>query len=108
MDTGQSIQVSDLLGVVRRRGRLIVATAGAVILAMYWIAMALPNQYTASSTILVEPQSIDEKLVTAGVRSSDLNERLGIMTAQILRRASASVSSMSDSIRAAEIEGADS
>jgi len=86
MNATEEVQIRDLLGVIRRRGKLIVGTAGAVILTMYWIAMALPNQYTASSTILVEPQSIDEKLVTAGVRSSDLNERLGIMTAQILSR----------------------
>ena len=37
--------------------------------------------------ILVEPQSVDENLVNSGVRQSDLNERLGIMTAEMLSRA---------------------
>jgi uncharacterized protein involved in exopolysaccharide biosynthesis len=36
--------------------------------------------------ILVEPQSVDENLVNSGVRQSDLNERLGIMTAEMLSR----------------------
>ena len=86
MKASEEVQIRDLMGAVRRRGKLIFGTAGVVILAMYWIAMALPNQYTASATILVEPQSIDEKLITAGVRGSDLSERLGIMTAEILSR----------------------
>ncbi|MCS5638094.1 MAG: hypothetical protein NZ990_16360 [Myxococcota bacterium] len=55
-------------------------------LGMYWIAMALPNQYGSYATILVEPQAIDEALISAGVRESDLKERLGIMTAEILSR----------------------
>lgn len=87
MDVQQGIQLTDLVGIARRRGKLMVAVAGSVILAMYWLAMALPNQYTSYSTILVEPQAIDEKLVSAGVRESDLKERLGIMTSQILSRA---------------------
>ena len=87
MDLQQGIQLSDLVGMVRRRGRIVVAVAGLTILAMYWLAMALPNQYTSYATILVEPQAIDEKLVSAGVRESDLKERLGIMTSQILSRA---------------------
>jgi polysaccharide chain length determinant protein (PEP-CTERM system associated) len=49
--------------------------------------MALPNLYSSSSTILVEPQSVDDKLVDSGVAERDLNERLGLMTAEILSRA---------------------
>ena len=37
--------------------------------------------------ILVEPQSVDENLVESGVRKSDLNDRLSLMTAEILSRA---------------------
>ena len=59
---------------------------GVVVLAIYWIAMALPNRYSSYATILVEPQSIDDQLVRAGVREGDLVERLGIMTARILSR----------------------
>ena len=87
MDGQQGLQLSDLFGMVRRRGKLMAAVAGVVILTMYWIAMALPNQYSSYATILVEPQTIDKDLVRSGVRESDLKERLGIMTAQILSRA---------------------
>ena len=81
MDSQQGIQLSDLSGILRRRGKLMVSVAGLVALIAFWMAMALPNQYGSYATILVEPQSIDERLVQAGVRESDLTERLGIMTA---------------------------
>lgn len=86
MNVQQGAQMMDLLGMVRRRGKLIVGIAGAVLLAAYWVAMALPNSFSAHAAILVEPQSVDEGLVRSGVRESDLNQRLGIMTSQILAR----------------------
>jgi len=86
MNLEQGMQVTDLFGFARRRGKLIAVIAGVVILATFWICMALPNQYTSSAVILVEPQSVDEDLVNSGVRESDLNERLGLMTAEILSR----------------------
>jgi polysaccharide chain length determinant protein (PEP-CTERM system associated) len=86
MNDNQSIQLSDLVGVVRRRGKLMAIVAGAIILAVYWISMAIPNQYSSYATILVEPQVIDDQLVRSGVRDADLVERLGIMTARILSR----------------------
>ena len=86
MDSQQGIQISDLAGILRRRGKLMAAVAGLVVLVSFWIAMALPNQYGSYATILVEPQSVDDQLVRSGVRERDLTERLGIMTAQILSR----------------------
>lgn len=86
MNSEQGIQIADLFGIARRRGKLIATVSGVVILAVFWIAMALPNMYTSSAVILVEPQSVDEKLVDSGVRESKLNERLGLMTAEILSR----------------------
>ncbi len=82
----QSIQLPDLFGIARRRGKVIAIVAGAVILVTFWIAMALPNLYTSYAVILVEPQSVDENLVDSGVREADLSERLGLMTAEILSR----------------------
>ena len=55
-------------------------------LGAYWLAMALPNEYSSYATVLVEPQAVSPQLVKAGVSSSDLNERLHLMTAQILSR----------------------
>ncbi|MHA7837691.1 MAG: hypothetical protein ACX98W_09555 [bacterium] len=86
MNTDQGFQLSDIFGIARRRGKLVAVVAGVVILATFWIAMALPNLYMSYATILVEPQSIDEALVDSGVRESDLNMRLGLMTAEILSR----------------------
>ncbi len=83
----QSIQIPDLFGILRRRGKLIAIVAGVVILVTFWIAMALPNLYTSYAVILVEPQSVDENLVDSGVREAALSERLGLMTAEILSRA---------------------
>jgi polysaccharide chain length determinant protein (PEP-CTERM system associated) len=74
------------MGIVRRRGRASVIVAGIVLLATYWLAMALPNEYESYATVLVEPQSVSPELVQAGVAESDLNERLHLMTAQILSR----------------------
>jgi len=62
------------------------ACALVLILAAYWLAMALPNVYTSYATVLVEPQAVDPELVKAGVADSDLNRRLHLMTAEILSR----------------------
>lgn len=87
MNLDQGNQIIDFFGLARRRGKLIAMIAGGVILVTFWVVMALPNLYTSSAMILVEPQSVDEELVNSGVRQSDLNERLGLMTAEILSRA---------------------
>jgi polysaccharide chain length determinant protein (PEP-CTERM system associated) len=86
MNVDGGFQLGDLKGLVRRRGKAAAFTALLVVLAAYWVAMALPNVYTSYATVLVEPQSVDEELVRAGVQASDINERLHIMSAQILAR----------------------
>jgi len=86
MNLEPGLQLSDLKGMVSRRAPLAVAVAVGVVLFVYWLAMALPNQYTASSVLLVEPQAVNERLVEAGVEESDLNRRLNLMTAEILSR----------------------
>ena len=86
MNSQQVPQLPDIIGMLRRRAKLMAMVAGAICLATYWIAMALPNEYSSYATILVEPQAVDEGLVSSGVRASDLKERLGIMTAEILSR----------------------
>ena len=86
MNTQQSPQLPEIGGMLRRRAKLMLSVGGSAFLLMYLIAMALPNQYSSYATILVEPQAVDEGLVSSGVRESDLKERLGIMTAEILSR----------------------
>jgi polysaccharide chain length determinant protein (PEP-CTERM system associated) len=86
MNTEAGFQLSDIQGIVKRRAGVAGLTALAVALAGYWIAMALPNVYRSFATVLVEPQAVAEVLVRAGVAESDLNERLHLMTAEILSR----------------------
>ena len=86
MNVEGGIQLSDLRGILRRRGKVAGFVALGITLFGYWLAMALPNMYTSYASVLVEPQSVDEVLVRAGVQASDLNERLQLMSAQILSR----------------------
>jgi polysaccharide chain length determinant protein (PEP-CTERM system associated) len=86
MNVEGGIQLADLWGIARRRAKLVAATSIGIALAFYWIAMALPNQYQSYATVLVTPQTVDPALVAAGVPESDLNNRLYLMTAEILSR----------------------
>ena len=86
MQVEVGIQLGDLKGIVRRRFKVVCGVALAVSLTAYWVAMALPNEYESYATVLVEPQSVDPDLVTAGIVGTDLNRRLHLMAAQILSR----------------------
>ena len=87
MNVETGFQPADVLGFLRRRAKHMLVVAGVITLAAYWLAMALPNEYESSSTILVEPQSVSKELIEAGIPESDLNARLHLMTANILSRA---------------------
>ncbi len=86
MNVEGDLRLQDVAGIVRRRGKVAGLVVLFVMLVSYWVAMALPNTYTSYSTVLVEPQSVNPDLVEAGIADSDLNERLHLMTAQILSR----------------------
>ena len=76
----------DIVGVLRRRLWLMVSIIGGVFLVAYWVAMVLPNFYSSSAMIFVEPQAISNELVEAGVGEADLTQRLNLMSAEILSR----------------------
>jgi polysaccharide chain length determinant protein (PEP-CTERM system associated) len=86
MDEEQGLQLSELFAVVRRRRALIVTMAGSILLAAIFLASVLPNEYETYATLLVEPQTISEKLVTATQGETDLSYRLNLMAAEILSR----------------------
>ena len=67
MNVESGFQLGDVAGFVRRRVKSMLIVAGVITLAAYWLAMALPNEYESSSTILVEPQMVNKELVEAGV-----------------------------------------
>jgi polysaccharide chain length determinant protein (PEP-CTERM system associated) len=83
----RSFSLNDVLGIFRRRLRLIVAVAGSIFLFAVVVAALLRNEYIVRATILVEPQSISKKLVESGEVEQDAMNRLHLMTMQILSRA---------------------
>jgi len=86
MNVEDGFQIKDLWPIVRRRVAVAGIAGGGIFLAAILLAGWLPNRYSSSSTILVEPQAISEFLIQSGLQESDLNKRLNIMTAQILSR----------------------
>jgi polysaccharide chain length determinant protein (PEP-CTERM system associated) len=86
MNVDEGLNLGDLRGLVERRWPATAIVAGVVFLAGIVIAAVLPNQYTTYTTILVEPQTISADLIEAQMGGTDLNERLHLMTMQILSR----------------------
>ena len=85
MNSEVGLQI-DLVGALRRQAGLVGLVTGVTFIVSFWIAMLLPNVYESRVTMLVEPPSVSESLVEAGVAESDLNTRLNLMVAQILAR----------------------
>jgi len=86
MNLDEGFEIGDLRGLIRRRAPLALGVALAVFLVSVVAAAVLPNQYQTHTTILVEPQTISEELVEAQMQGTDLNQRLHLMTMQILSR----------------------
>ncbi len=86
METEQGLALPDIRAIVKRRWAvagwiLLCTTLGAVLL-----AALLPNRFESSSMLLIEPQTISRRLIEAGLEESDVNNRLHLMTAEILSR----------------------
>lgn len=79
-------QLTDFVGMVRRRAWVMAPVAGTVLLGSILLAALWPNSYEAWTTLLISPQTVSKKLVEPGVEESDLNNRLHLMTMQILSR----------------------
>jgi polysaccharide chain length determinant protein (PEP-CTERM system associated) len=86
MDSEQGIQLDDLKGILRRRGRIFLAVVTATFLVAIFVASVLPNEYQSQATLLIEPQTISEKLVESNLSETDLNNRLHLISMQILSR----------------------
>ncbi len=86
MDFEQGFQVGDLNGILRRRGAVMAALLGAALLGAVLIAAWIPNEFEAATTLLIEPQTISERLVEPGVPETEINNRLHLMQMQILSR----------------------
>jgi polysaccharide chain length determinant protein (PEP-CTERM system associated) len=86
MDSEQGIQLDDLKGILRRRGRVFAAVVAGTFLVAIFVASVLPNEYQSQATLLIEPQTISEKLVESNLSETDLNNRLHLISMQILSR----------------------
>ena len=86
MNVDRGFQLQELRGVFKRRASLVASIAFAVFLLSVVVAFWLPNQYSSAAMLLVEPQVISKEILKTGAEKSDLNQRLHIMTAQILSR----------------------
>ena len=60
-------------------------SAVAIASVTFVVAMFLPNRYRASTSILIIPQRVPENFVRSTV-TADLNERLNMISQQILSR----------------------
>jgi uncharacterized protein involved in exopolysaccharide biosynthesis len=86
MDSEQGIRLDDLRGMLRRRAPLVAGATLCIFLLAVFVAAVLPNEYESSATLLIEPQTISERLVESNLSDTDLNSRLHLISAQILSR----------------------
>jgi polysaccharide chain length determinant protein (PEP-CTERM system associated) len=86
MNIDEGLNLGDVSGAVERRWPVAATVAGAVFLASIVLAAVLPDLYETYTTILVEPQTISPELVEAQMQGTNLNERLHLMSMQILSR----------------------
>jgi polysaccharide chain length determinant protein (PEP-CTERM system associated) len=86
MNIDEGLNLGDVSGAVERRWPIAAAVAIAVFLAAIVIAAILPDQYETYTTVLVEPQTISTQLVEAQMEGTELNQRLHLMSMQILSR----------------------
>jgi polysaccharide biosynthesis transport protein len=75
----------DYWHVITRYWTQVVVGAFTCLLVLILVIAKLPNEYEATTTILVDPQQVPEKYVSAAV-NSDPGERLNTLTQQILSR----------------------
>jgi protein tyrosine kinase modulator len=86
MQADQNIQLDDLKHILLRRSRLVFGVVIVGLLLAIFVASILPNVYESRATLLIEPQSISEKLVEPNLADTQLNSRLHLISMQILSR----------------------
>ncbi len=69
-ETSFSLQIREYLSLVRRRRLWIILCSLGVFLCVAVIAIRMPNQYRAETTILVYPQKVNEGIVPSSVTGS--------------------------------------
>lgn len=82
---GKKYKPEDFVGMAWRRKWLIVVPTVLIGLATFVVSLYLPDRYRASTSILIVPQRVPETYVRPTV-TADLNERLQMISQQILSR----------------------
>lgn len=82
----QGFRFSDVKSAILRRWRQAAAIGLGVLLLSVFVAAVLPNTYESQTVLLIEPQSVSERLVESGVPETDVNNRLHLIQMQILSR----------------------
>src|SRR5208282_1397808 len=78
-----SVQVRKYLGMIQRRIWWIVLVALGVSVSIIVIVLLLPNIYRASTTILVNPQRVNESYVSSTV-SGSVSDRLSTIRQEVM------------------------
>jgi polysaccharide chain length determinant protein (PEP-CTERM system associated) len=86
MDAEQGFQLSEIKGMLQRRLGLVLAIAGTIFLLTVFVSSILENEFESAAMLLIEPQSISERLVESNLADSDLNSRLHLIHIQIMSR----------------------
>lgn len=85
MSSHRQLVLRDYLGILRRRAAVLITPALVLAVGAYSASLILKNQYTATTTVLVEQQRVPDDFVRPVV-TEDLAERLATMQEQILSR----------------------
>src|SRR5215472_3620230 len=81
----RELTMEDYVGILKRRFRLILASAITLIVVGVGVTFVLPPRYESQTLILVEQQTVPEDYVKPVV-GEDLDARLASMKEQILSR----------------------
>ena len=82
----QEFGLGSLKGIWRRRWRSSLFVALGILLITAFVAAVMPNWYESQTVLLIEPQTVSERLVESGVPETELNNRLHLLQMQILSR----------------------
>jgi len=85
MQSDYQLSLRDYIGIVRRRGVLIIAVFGGVFALAVVVAIMMPPVYQSTGTIMVESQQIPTDLVQATV-TSYADERIEVIKQRVMTR----------------------
>ena len=82
--------LQDLMGLVRRRSRLVGLTFAALVLLSLVIAYSLENLYKASGTIMIEQREVSDKYLQGTYRDTNPEQRIERIYDEVMTKANLS------------------